>query len=134
MKTNIFWVIINMLLFWAVTDLFEGIAIQEGIVGYVICGGIFGIAMITVIPLIRFFTLPVKFISLFLISVMLSIIMFFLLNIAIPFIDFTDGAIVGLVNRYFGFPEIHLGMMGNVFVGGFVCGALSSVLSWLEED
>jgi len=132
MQEKVFNVVLNLMLFWVVSDLFSGIEIQEGIVGYLICGGIFGIAMIMVVPLIKFFTLPVKFVTIFLISMMLSVMVFFFLNFAIPFVDFTDGDLVGFTNRYFSLQAISFGMMGNVLVGGLVAGILSSVLKWLE--
>jgi len=132
MVRRIYNVLIQLLLFWAITDLFSGIVIREGFMGYVICGGIFGLVMLIVVPMIKFFTLPVKFISIFLISIMLSVIVFFFLNFAVPFIDFTDGEIVGLSNRYFELPTFFLGMIGNVSVGGVVAGILSACLKWLE--
>jgi len=134
MKEKVFDVILNLLLFWAISDLFSGIEIQEGVIGYLICGGIFGIAMLMVIPLIRFFTLPVKFITILLIAMMLSVIIFFFLNFTVPFVDFTDGEIVGFSNRYFTIGNVPLGMMGNVLVGGLIAGVLSAVLQWLEDE
>lgn len=134
MKEKIFDVVLSLMLFWVVSDFFSGIEVQEGVVGYFICGGIFGIAMLAVIPFIRFFTLPIKFITILLISMMLSVMVFFFLNFAVPFIDFTDGEIVGLTNRYFNVEGIPLGMMGNVLVGGLVAGVLYSILKWLEEE
>jgi uncharacterized membrane protein YvlD (DUF360 family) len=134
MKEKIYTVVINLMLFWIVTDLFEGIKVQEGVLGYIVCGGIFGLCMLAVVPLVRFFTLPVKFITLFLISMMISVIVFFVLYVGIPFIDFLDGALVGFSNRYFDLPELELSTMGNVFVGGAVAGILSSVLQWLSNQ
>lgn len=131
MKTRLFEVVTSFMLFWIVSDLFSGIQVQDGIVGFLVCGGIFGIAMLVVIPLIRFFTLPVKFITLLLISIMMSVMVFFFLNIAIPSIDFTDGELVGLSTSYFEIPDISLNMMGNVFIGGFLTGVLYTILKWL---
>ncbi len=133
MYRKIYDVLLNLMLFWIVTDLFSGIDINEGIAGYIICGGIFGIVMVAVIPLIKFFTLPIKFITLFLISIMLSIIVFFVLNFSVPFIDFKDGEIIGISNKYFQFPEVSLNMIGNVLIGGVSAGVLSAGLRWLEK-
>jgi uncharacterized membrane protein YvlD (DUF360 family) len=133
MKTKVFNVIVNLMLFWVVIDLFDGIEINEGVLGYIVCGGIFGIVMLGVIPLIRFFTLPVKFISLLLISIMLSIIVFFFLNFGVPFIDFKDGAMAGFTNRYFDLPKLELSMMGNVFTGGALGGILYTCLKSLQK-
>jgi uncharacterized membrane protein YvlD (DUF360 family) len=134
MQEKAFKVILNLMLFWILTDLFSGIEIQEGVVGYLICGGIFGLVMLLVVPLIKFFTLPVKFITLVLISMMLGVIVFFVLNFSVPFIDFSDGEIVGFSNRYFSMEPIALGMMGNVLVGGLIAGVLSALLEWLLEE
>lgn len=133
MKEKSFDAILNIMLFWIVSDLFSGIEVQEGLVGYLICGGIFGVIMLVVVPMIKFFTLPVKFITLLLFSMMLSVMIFFFLNFAVPFIDFTDGELVGFSNRYFSLEGISLGMMGNVLIGGLISGVLSSGLKWLEE-
>lgn len=129
MKTKVYTVIMNILLFWAVTDVFSGIVVKEGVLGYLICGGIFGIGMLLVEPLIRFFTLPVKFITLIMISLMVSVMVYFLLNLGVPFIDFKDGALVGLTNRYFSIEKLGLDMMGNVLVGGLINGLLSASLT-----
>ncbi|MBN2016313.1 phage holin family protein [Candidatus Dojkabacteria bacterium] len=134
MKKKVLTIIINLLLFWVVSDMFSGIEINEGVLGFVICGGIFGLVMLAVEPLIKFFTLPVKFITLFFVSIMLSIMIFFILNIGIPFIDFKDGELVGLSNRYFTVPTVNLNMIGNVLVGGLTAGILSSALMWLEKN
>lgn len=133
MYKKIYDTLLNLMLFWIVSDLFSGIEVNEGVVGYVICGGIFGLVMLGVAPLIRFFTLPVKFITLFLISIMLSIIVFFILNFGVPFIDFKDGTLVGFSSRYFQLPELKLNMIGNVLVGGFVTGMLSAGVKCLEK-
>lgn len=133
MKEKVFTVVLNIMLFWVVSDLFSGIDVLEGVVGYLVCGGIFGIGMLAVIPLIRFFTLPVKFITVLLIAMMLSVMIFFLLNLGVSFVDFKDGVIEGFTNRYFSLGEVPLGMMGNVMVGGLVCGILSAILEWLQE-
>lgn len=133
MGRKVFKIVLNFLLFWVITDMFSGIEVLEGLLGYVVCGGLFGIAMMAVIPLIRFFTLPVKFISVFLIAVMLSVVVFFILNFGIPYIDFQDGSIIGLENRYFQLPEIHLSMIGNILLGGVFSGLLSALLTTLEE-
>lgn len=134
MKRRIFFVILNLLIFWVVTDLFSGIIVKEGLVGYLICGGIYGVVMVNVVPLIKFFTFPIKLVSILLISLMLSIIVFFVLNFGVPFIDFTDGQIVGVANKYFSFPEFQMSMIGNVFVGGFITGLISALLKFLEKD
>jgi uncharacterized membrane protein YvlD (DUF360 family) len=133
MQKRIYDVLVSVLLFWVLTELFAGIEVNEGALGFLVCGGIFGIVMLAVEPLIRFFTLPVKFITLFFTSVMLSVIVFFFLNFGVPFIDFKDGAIEGLSNRYFEFPEVSLNMIGNVLVGGLLAGVLSATLKWLED-
>jgi uncharacterized membrane protein YvlD (DUF360 family) len=134
MKRKIFDTLWSILLFWVITDMLSGIVVQDGIVGYLICGGVFGIIMLSIIPLIRFFTLPIKFITIFLISVMLSIIIFFFLNFGVPFIDFTEGTFVGFANSYFTLPDIHLSMIGNVLTGGVISGLLYSLLKWLESE
>lgn len=134
MKRKIFGVVINFMLFWIISDIFSGIEIKEGITGYIICGGLFGIIMLIVVPLIRFFTLPVKFITILLISLMLSVIIFFLMNVGVPYIDFKDGGINGFSNIYFEFPEVELNMVGNVLVGGVVSAVFSSFLKWLENE
>lgn len=134
MQEKVFNVILNLMLFWIVSDLFSGIEIQEGIVGYIISGGIYGIAMLLAVPLIKFFTLPVKFVTLLFVSMMLSVIVFFVLNFSVPFIDFTDGEILGLSSRYLGMETMSLGMMGNVLVGGLVAGVLSAGLKCLGGE
>ncbi|MDD3646969.1 MAG: hypothetical protein PHS44_00515 [Candidatus Dojkabacteria bacterium] len=134
MKNRVFFVIVNLLIFWLVTDLFSGIVIKEGFVGYLVCGGLYGIVMVNVVPLIKFFTFPIKFISILLISLMLSIIVFFILNFGIPFIDFTDGEIIGFSSRYISIADIELSMIGNVIVGGLVSGLFSALMRLLEKD
>jgi uncharacterized membrane protein YvlD (DUF360 family) len=134
MKNRVFFVIVNLLIFWVVTDLFSGIVIKEGFVGYLVCGGLYGIVMVNVVPLIKFFTFPIKFISILLISLMLSIIVFFILNFGIPFIDFTDGEIIGFSSRYISIADIELSMIGNVIVGGLVSGLFSALMRLLEKD
>ena len=125
--------VLHLLVFWVVTDLFSGISLNEGVVGYLVCGGIYGLVMAYAIPLIKFFTLPIKFISILLVTVMLSIVVFFLLNLGIPFIDFTDGTIVGFSNRFIDLPQVELSMMGNVLVGGLTAGVISSLIRLLEK-
>lgn len=132
MKEKIFGTILNLLIFWVVV--FEGIQIQEGVVGYVVCGGIYGIIQAFVEPLIAFFTLPVKAFTVIVVAVMLGIITFFVYNFALPFIDFSDGAIVGLSSRYYTFPVVELGMMGNVLVGGMIVGLVSALLRLLHIE
>jgi hypothetical protein len=110
-----------------------GIEIKDGIIGYLICGVLFGSGMLVVVPLIRFFTLPVKFITLFMISVMLAIIIFFLFNFGLRFVDFKDGGLMGFDNSYISLPEIDFGMTGNVLLGGFLCGTISSGVKALEK-
>ena len=133
MKKKIYLLIIYILVFWVVTSFFSGIVVNEGLLGYLVCGGIYGLVMIYAVPLIKFFTLPVKFISVLMVSIMLSIIVFFVLNFAIPYIDFTDGMVVGLSNRFFEFPEVELNMIGNVLIGGIVAGLLSTFIRILEK-
>jgi len=134
MKGKIYDVIVSILLFWVISDLFSGIQVQDGLVGYIICGGIFGLTMLVVIPLIKFFTLPIKFITIFLIAIMLSVIVFFFLNFAIPAIDFTDGKLVGLSTSYLTIPSVNLSMIGNVFIGGALSGMLYATLKWLSRE
>lgn len=133
MKEKIYKIAVNILVFWVVIDFFSGITVKEGLLGYLVCGGIFGLAMLIVAPLIRFFTLPVKFITLFLIGIMVSIMIFFIMSVGVFFIDFSDGTIVGLDNRYFEFPKLELSMMGNVFVGGSIGGILSALMESLSD-
>ena len=134
MKTKIYIVIINIMLFWIVSDILTGITIKEGILGYVICGGFLGIAMLTVIPLIKFFTLPIKFITIIIISLMVSIIAFFAMNFTLPFVSFTDGTITFLANRYFTVNGIELGMTSNIVIGSLVAGFLSATLETLRKQ
>ncbi len=131
-RERIFNIIINFLLFWVVTDIFSGITIKEGLVGYIICGGMFGVAMLTVVPLIKFFTLPLKLVSVLILSAMISIMVFFLLNFGVPYIDFADGTLVGISNSSFEIPNVKLSMMTNVFFGGAVSGLLSGLMLFLE--
>jgi len=134
MKRKIFSIVLNFMLFWIITDIFTGIDINEGILGYIVCGGLFGIIMLVVVPIIRFFTLPVKFITILLISLMLSVIIFFFMNVGVPYIDFKDGGLTGLSNTYFEFPQVELNMIGNVLVGSVVSAVFSSLLKWLENE
>ncbi|MBU0976401.1 MAG: hypothetical protein ABIE03_00530 [Patescibacteria group bacterium] len=134
MKNRVFFVLLNLLIFWVITDLFSGIIIKEGIVGYLVCGGLYGIVMVNVVPLIKFFTFPIKFVSVLLISLMLSIIVFFVLNFGIPFIDFTDGELVGFSSRYLSLEDVHFSMIGNVLVGGLATGLFSALMKLLEKD
>ncbi len=133
MKKNFYYLFLNILIFWVTSDIFTGINVNDGIVGYIICGGIFGLSMIFVVPLIKFFTLPVKFITSFTTSVALSIFSFLFMNFGVPFIDFRDGIISGFQNRYFELPIVELNMFGNIFVGGTVAGVLSALLRLFEK-
>jgi uncharacterized membrane protein YvlD (DUF360 family) len=133
MKTKIFWVTINLFLFWVVSDLLSGIVVLEGVVGHIVCGILFGVAMLIVIPVIKFFTLPIKFITLFLISILVSIIFFFILQVtADPFITFMDGELMGFSNNFFELPYLAIGTTWNVVIGGILCGFFSSLVSWLD--
>lgn len=132
MKEKIFNIILHILLFWVISDIFTGIEVKEGIAGYLISGIIAGIVMIVVVPLIRFFTLPVKLISLILVSILVALILFLIFNFGLPIVDFTEGTIAGFQNTYFSFPVIKLGMIENVIVGGAVFGIFSALLTWLK--
>lgn len=132
MKERLYETILDLMVFWIVTGLFSGIIVNEGVLGYIICGGIFGIALTFIIPLIKFFTLPVKAVTVISVSVMISVIVFFVYNFALPFIDFSDGALEGLSNMYFEFPELTLSMIGNVLVGGFSTGIISALIRLLR--
>jgi uncharacterized membrane protein YvlD (DUF360 family) len=132
MKEKVFNIILHILLFWVISDIFTGIKVKEGIAGYLIAGIIAGIVMIVVVPLIRFFTLPVKLISLILVSILVSLILFLIFNFGLPVVDFTNGTIAGFQNTYFTLPEIKFGMIENVIVGGTFFGILSALLIWLK--
>jgi len=133
-KHRIFDIVIGLMVFWIVTGFFSGIVINEGIIGIIFCGILYGGVMSVVVPLVKFFTLPVKFISIFLISIMLSVIIFFVYNLAVPFIDFLDGGVIGLSNSYFQLNAIRLSVMGNVLIGGLVTGFFQSLLKWLSHN
>lgn len=49
-------------------------------------------------------------------------------------IDFADGEIVGLNNQYFDFPELPLGMMGNILVGGMITGLVYSLVKVFSQE
>ncbi|NWG75021.1 MAG: hypothetical protein HXY24_10505 [Rubrivivax sp.] len=132
MKRRIYDTVLGLMAFWIVTDLFTGIEIREGLAGRLIVGGIYGVTMSVVVPLIRFFTLPVKIISLFLVAVMLSVIIFFIYNFAVPFINFGDGQIDGLENSFFQIPAINLNMIGNVIIAGVITGVFVTFLKLLQ--
>lgn len=134
MRYKIFDGILGLMIFWIVATVFEGMIVKDGIAGYLIAGGLYGAIMVTVVPLINFFTLPIKFISIFLISIMLSVIIMSIFNWALPVLDFGPGEVVGLQNSYFEFPKYDLNKMGNIIVPGLVTGFFSTVLKWLSHD
>lgn len=133
MKQNIFIVVVNGLLFWVVTDLFEGIDVTGGLVSYLFLGAVFGLAMLLVRPLIKFFTLPHKQLYIVLGSVMLGIIVFLIMNFGIPGIDFKEGDFSGINSSYVQINQIKLSMVGNIILGGAIAGVLSSLLDWLYD-
>lgn len=133
MKKNIHDIIIHIFIFWIVTNIFTGITVKQEIIGYILTGGIYGIIMLSVVPLIKFFTFPFKFISILLISVLVSLIIFFMLNFFFPYVDFKDGTIWGFSKGIINLSSIKLTMMSNVFWGGFVSGILSALIVWLNK-
>lgn len=133
-KSKIFEILINILLFWVVTDLFTGITINDGILGYVVSGGIFGILMAIVVPLIKFLTIPMKLVITVIASITLSLGVFFVMYIGIPYIGFADGSIAGLSNRYFEVSVINLSMMGGLVTCSIICGLLSALIKFLKKS
>lgn len=133
MKEKVFLVLINGMVFWIVSDLFSGIEVEGGLFVYVLLGAIFGTAMLLVRPLINFFTLPMRHLLIVLGSVMLGIVVFLIMNFAIPGINFQEGTFGGFANEYVKISEIKLDMVGNIIAGGVLSGLLSSLLDWLYE-
>ncbi|MBL8015094.1 MAG: hypothetical protein JNK26_02820 [Candidatus Doudnabacteria bacterium] len=81
MNTRIYEVIINLLLFYFVTSVINGVTIREGnLLSTIIVGIVFGVLMAAVPQMLGFFKINVNTWASLLLSIMLSFIFLFILS------------------------------------------------------
>lgn len=81
MNTRIYEVIINLLLFYFLTSVVNGVAVREGnLLSTILVGVVFGVLMATVPNILQFFKITVNVWSSILIAVVLSFIFMFVLS------------------------------------------------------
>lgn len=81
MNTRIYEVIINLLLFYFLTSVVNGVAVREGnLLSTILVGVVFGVLMAAVPNILQFFKITVNVWSSILIAVVLSFIFMFVLS------------------------------------------------------
>lgn len=134
MKKKIFTVIVHLMVFWIVTDLFDGIEVTGGIFAYITLGLIWGLATLIIKRVIRFFTIDVNFWTIAILSVLFGIIIFTGFNFIAYGISFSESTFSGYSNELLTIKAMDLDMVGNIVAGGVVMGLLSGLLIWLADN
>lgn len=129
MKKNIHLLLRNLFIFITVATIVSGINVRNGAFGYIVTGAIFGLAMMFVPSIIKFFKLPVNFAAQILIGTLVSIIVFFSYRyLVLGFIDFTGTVIGGNIGGLIELPRVELDKLGTVLYGALLATLLSAIM------
>ncbi len=128
---KVFTVVINALLFFFIVGVVSGVTIYNGtLISVIIAALIFGLLMLAVIFILKFFKINVNFWSKLLLSVVLAFVFFFMIYNGILGIGSISSSVVdfGL-----GITVLRLDALGTLIFVSLVSGAASAGLDWLSK-
>ena len=134
MRKRIHTVILNLLIFVSVSATLSGIRVRQGIIGYILLGSIFGIAMMFVPILLKFFRLPLNFAARLLVGSLVSILVFVSYRyLILGFVDFAPEVIGGSVTSWLSLPRLELDKLGIVIYGAIMSALISVIMVELSK-
>jgi hypothetical protein len=104
---NLFWILVNMLVFWAFVNAMPGLDSPKGPIGLAISGFFYGLVIAFLPNILKFFKFPVNFWGKFLIGTLLTLLLLSMLNFLITgIISFGPGYIGGSDFIIFTIPRL----------------------------
>ena len=125
---NIYILIRNFLLFYFLEEIFNGISISQGLLGKLFIAFIFGFVMMIVPNMLTFFKISVNAGSMFLMSLVLAFLFFFLLSNGLFGVARITSSSINL--GLDGSPSLNLDQTGTLMLVSIVSALLSV---WLDK-
>lgn len=133
MKLKILTICIHAMAFWIMVDILDGIQTSRMLV-QIGLGVVWGVIVLGISRVVRFFTLPEGPITLFIASVGLALVTLTIYNFSPFSIYFNETYFPGFSNGVISIGEFTLSTVGNIVGGGIILGIISGSLLTLEED
>jgi hypothetical protein len=119
--------------FWIMVDIFNGITTSRMLVQAGL-GVVWGVIVLGISRVVRFFTLPENPITMFVVSTGLALVILTFYNFSPFAIYFSETFFPGYSNGVITIGEFTLSTVGNIVGGGIILGLMSGSLLTLEED
>ena len=133
-KKYLYHILISSLIFYLVVALIPGIVAPTQPMHWLMSLGVFAVANLLVIQIIKFFTIPKNILTYWLASAVLSFAAFYIMSLFLPGITIEE---TPLKDASFGIISVEtytLTPILTMILSGLVSGLLNAVLYWLEKE
>lgn len=134
MKGLIKSVLINAISFYVASRLVQGFQFTGGLVTLLIAGVAFTLINLLIKPIVSLLLLPFNIITLGLFSWLISVIMLYILTIAVPEIRIVPWNFPGTSYGGFVVPSMQLSWLQTLVVSSFFISIMNALLKWIATD